>query len=285
MLTQRLHRHVWFLSETIGERHSERPGSLERAAQYIEQEFLTCGLHPSRQALGKQPFHNVIAQITGATRPDEIILVGAHYDTVWLSPGADDNASGVAALLELACGLAPGRHDRTIRFVAFANEEQPFAETEDMGSVIYVRELRARQENVIAMFSLEMLGYYSDEPHSQNYPAPLQWFYPDTASFIAFVSNLPSSLLLFRSLRSFRRHTGFHAEGLVMLESLIPDIRRSDHASFWDAGYPALMVTDTSFYRNKNYHMLGDVARTLDYENMAAVVTGLSGMLAALARY
>ncbi|MGH8119496.1 MAG: M28 family peptidase, partial [Gammaproteobacteria bacterium] len=144
--------------------------------------------------------------------------------------------------------------------------------------------LRARKENVIAMFSLEMLGYYSAEPHSQNYPGFLHWIYPDTASFIAFVSNIPSSLLLYRSLRSFRRHTGFHAEGLFMSERLLPDIRRSDHASFWDGGFKALMVTDTSFYRNPNYHTVGDVARTLDYTRMAAVVTGLRGMLADFAQ-
>lgn len=283
-LAQQLYRHVWTLSETIGERHYEQPGSLEKSAHYIEQELQRCGLAPARQSFGTPPFYNVTAQITGATKPDEIIIVGAHYDTVWLSPGADDNASGVAALLELACLLARERHDRSLRFVAFANEEQPFAGMEDMGSRVYVRSLHAQRENVIAMFSLEMLGYYSDEPHSQNYPAPLRWFYPDTASFIAFVSNIPSSLLLFRSIRSFRRHSDFHAEGLAVPERVIPDIRRSDHASFWDAGYPALMVTDTAVYRNINYHTVGDVARTLDYSKMAAVVTGLSGMLADLAR-
>ena len=284
-LARKLSRHVWTLSEEIGERHFEQPGSLDRAAQYIEQEFRACGLAPSRQSIGKLPFYNVVAQIPGATKPDEVIITGAHYDTVWLSPGADDNASGVAALLEIACLLAPDRHDRTLRFVAFANEEQPFAGTENMGSRAYVHSLNAGKENIIAMYSLEMLGYYSDKPHSQKYPAPLRWFYPDTASFIAFVGNVPSSLLLLRSIRSFRRHSDFPAEGLVMPERVIPDIRRSDHASFWDAGMPAVTVTDTSFYRNANYHTVGDVARTLDYDKMAAVVTGLHGMLAVLAQH
>ena len=172
MLAQRLNLHIRMLAEEIGERHFEQPGSLDRAAQYIEQEFRACGLAPSRQSIGKLPFHNVIVQITGATKPDEIIITGAHYDTVWLSPGADDNASGVAALLELACSLAQNGHDRTLRFIAFANEEQPFSETENMGSRFYAKFIRAQNENVIAMFSLEMLGYYSDQPHSQNYPAP-----------------------------------------------------------------------------------------------------------------
>ena len=283
-LAQRLYRHVWTLAETIGERHLEQPGSLEKTAQYIAQEFSACGLEPFSQVFGKLPFRNVIAQIKGATTPDEIIIVGAHYDTVWLSPGADDNASGVAVLLELACLLVKERHDKTLRFVAFANEEQSFAETENMGSRVYVQSMRAQKENGIAMFSLEMLGYYSDKPYSQNYPAPLHWFYPHTASFVAFVGNVPSSLLLFRTIRSFRRHSDFHAEGLAVPERLIPDIRRSDHASFWDAGYPALMVTDTSFYRNIHYHTVGDVARTLDYSKMAAVVMGLRGMLADIAR-
>ncbi|MGH8119823.1 MAG: M28 family peptidase, partial [Gammaproteobacteria bacterium] len=137
---ENLRMHVWHLAGKIGERHSENPGSLERAAQYIEQEFTRCGLVPGRQSYGKPPFHNVIAAVAGAAQPEEIIVVGAHYDTVWLSPGADDNASGVAALLELACMLAPGRHDRTIRFVAFTNEEQPYAETGEMGSAVYVRD-------------------------------------------------------------------------------------------------------------------------------------------------
>ena len=285
ILAQRLYQHVWTLSETIGERHVEQPGSLEKAARYIEREFSACGINPSRYLIGKLPFRNVIAQITGATKPDEIIIVGAHYDTVWLSPGADDNASGVAAVLELACSLAQNRRDKTLRFVAFVNEEQPFSGTENMGSQAYVQALLAQKENVSAMISLEMLGYYSEKPHSQNYPTPLRWFYPDTGSFIAFVSNVPSSLLLFRTIMYFRRHSDFHAEGLIMPERLIPDIRRSDHASFWDAGYPALMVTDTSFYRNNNYHTVGDVVRTLDYGKMADVVTGLSGMLADFAQH
>ena len=281
----KLHRHVLAISEGIGERHYEQPESLEKTAQYIEQAFDNCGLELSFQSYGRLPFRNVVAEITGTTTPNDIIIVGAHYDTVWLSPGADDNASGVAALLELACLLAKDRHDRTLRFVAFANEEQPFADTEDMGSQVYVQSLRAQEENVMAMYSLEMLGYYSDKPNSQNYPAPLRWFYPDTASFVAFVSNVRSSLLLLKSIRRFRHHSNIHAEGLIMPERLMPDIRRSDHASFWDAGYPALMVTDTSFYRNSNYHTVGDVARTLDYTKMAAVVAGLRGMLAEGARH
>jgi Zn-dependent M28 family amino/carboxypeptidase len=284
-LADKLYRHVLAISEGIGERHFEQPEALEKTAHYIEQGFDNCGLELSVQSYGRLPYRNVVAEIIGTTRPNDIIVVGAHYDSVWLSPGADDNASGVAALLELACMLAKNGHDRTLRFIAFANEERPFSETDDMGSQVYVHSLHEQNENIMAMYSLEMLGYYSDEPHSQNYPFPLRWFYPDTASFVAFVSNVQSSLLLLKSIRRFRRHTDFHAQGLIMPEALMPDIRRSDHASFWDAGFPALMVTDTSFYRNRNYHTVGDVARTLDYSKMAAVVAGLRGMLADSAHY
>jgi Zn-dependent M28 family amino/carboxypeptidase len=271
------------LSEEIGERHVENPGSLEKAADYVEREFISAGLEPSRHVLADSAYYNVITEIRGKADPDHIIIVGAHYDTVWLSPGADDNASGIAALLELSRLLNGHDFKKTIRFVAFTNEEQPFSETENMGSMVYARELRNKDERIIAMFSLEMLGYYSDAGGSQKYPPPLNWFYPDQASFIAFIANIASGVLLLRSLHAFRAHSDFPAQGLVMAESLVPDIRRSDHASFWDLGYPAVMVTDTANYRNIHYHTVGDVIRTLDIGKMTDLVQGLAMMLADLA--
>lgn len=279
-----LARHVRHLAGTIGERHHEQAGSLERAAEYIEQEFRRCRLTTVRETFGNPTAHNLIVEIPGLTLAAEIIVVGAHYDTVWLSPGADDNASGVAAMLEIACLLSGMKPDRTLRFAAFTNEEHPFAETDDMGSRVHVRNLHARGDNIIAMYSLEMVGFYSDVPYSQKYPAPLSWFYPDQASFIAFIGNISSAVLLLKSLRHFREHTDLQVQGLMAPERWLPDIRRSDHASFWDAGIPALMVTDTAFYRNPNYHMIGDQPRTLDYNRMAAMVRGVSGMLEELAR-
>jgi hypothetical protein len=283
IIEQRLREHVWALAEEIGERHHENLGSLDKSADYIESTFLQYGLDTHRQVYGSRDFRNIIADIKGKNRTEEIILVGAHYDTVWLSPGADDNASGVAVMLELAKLLAGHQFVKTIRFVGFTNEEQPFSNTELMGSRVYTRHAFEHRENIKVMYSLEMLGYYSDEKSSQQYPAPLQWLYPDRASFIAFVANTGSGLSLYRSLCAFRKYSLFPVQGLIMPEQLIPDIRRSDHASFWDMGYPAIMVTDTAMYRNRNYHTVGDLPGTLDYKKMAELVSGLAYMLADLA--
>lgn len=282
-LEERLYQHIWFLSEEIGERHFENPGSLDGAANYIEQKLVASGLQTQRHSFENNTYHNIIAEISGTSRIDEIIIVGAHYDTVWLSPGANDNASGVAAMLEIARNLAGMNPERTIRFVAFSNEEQPFAGSDEMGSMMYARHVQEAGENIVAMYSLEMLGYYSEAPGSQNYPPPLNWFYPDQANFIAFVSNIKSGRMLWQSLMAFRKHSDFPVQGLVMSERLVPDIRRSDHASFWDTGYPAVMVTDTADFRNIHYHTVGDTIRTLDFRKMAGVVEGLSLMIASLA--
>ena len=154
-----------------------------------------------------------------------------------------------------------------------------------MGSYVYLKQARMDGVKIIAMYSLEMLGFYSDKPGSQQYPFPLNLVYPQTGNFVAMVSNLPSTLLLLQSLTAFRQHSSFPAQGLAMSESLIPDIRRSDHAQFWDAGIPSLMLTDTSFYRNERYHTVGDLARTLDYKKMAQLTPALACMLADMAGY
>lgn len=283
IIEERLREHVWTLAEEIGERNDENNGSLDKTADYIENSFRESGLDPQNQVYGDKIYRNVIAEIKGEGPAGEIILVGAHYDTVWLSPGADDNASGVAVMLELAKLLAGNRFEKTIRFAAFTNEEQPFSNTELMGSKVYSRHIFENREKIMVMYSLEMLGYYSDEKSSQEYPAPLKWFYPDRANFIAFVANINSGLSLCRSLHAFRKHSAFPVQGLIMSERLVPDIRRSDHASFWDLGYQAVMVTDTAQFRNMNYHTVGDVPRTLDYAKMAELLSGLAQMLSELA--
>ena len=283
IIEDRLREHVRVLAEETGERNGDNTGSLDRSADYIETYLRESGLNPQNQIYGDKNYRNVIAEIKGHGPDNEIILVGAHYDTVWLSPGADDNASGVAVLLELAKLLSGNRFEKTIRFVGFTNEEQPFADTDLMGSRVYSRSVFENREKIRVMYSLEMLGYYSDEKSSQQYPAPLKWFYPDRANFIAFVANIDSSLSLYRSVHAFRKHSAFPVQGLIMSERLVPDIRRSDHASFWDLGYPAVMVTDTGEYRNMNYHTVGDVPRTLDYAKMAELLSGLAQMLSELA--
>ena len=284
LLNTRLAEHVWFLSEEIGERHYLKMASLNKAADYIEEQFKAAVYIPLSQIFGEKQYRNIVVDLYGGQRRDEIIVVGAHYDSVWMTPGADDNASAVAALLEIARALKNKKLSRTIRFIAFANEELPFYGTDEMGSRQAAKRSYDRNEHIVGMFSLEMLGYYSDEPDSQRYPRPLSYFYPDKANFIAFVSNLVSRGWLAESILAFRQRAEFPSEGLAVPEWLVPDIRRSDNAAFWEYGYPAIMITDTSNYRNRNYHNVGDVYHTLDYDRMARLVSGLTKMLETLAR-
>jgi Zn-dependent M28 family amino/carboxypeptidase len=219
---------------------------------------------------------NIEAELPG--RSAELVVVGAHYDSVSGSPGANDNGSGVAAALELARLMRDSRPERTVRFVWFVNEEPPFFTGEDMGSRRYVRVLKESGARVAAMFSLETIGYYDDRPRSQRYPPLIAALYPDTGNFIAFVANLASRGVLREALGAFRRHARFPSEGAAM-PAFVPGVDWSDHASFWEAGYPALMVTDTAPYRYPHYHLASDTPDKLDYERLARVVTGLHGML------
>jgi Zn-dependent M28 family amino/carboxypeptidase len=203
-------------------------------------------------------------------------VVGAHYDTVPGSPGADDNASGVAVLIELARLRLPAR------FVAFANEEMPYFESGEMGSHAYAARARAAGEKISAMLSLEMLGCYRDEPGSQHYPPPLGWFYPDRGDFIGFVGDLGTRALVRRAIGAFRRHARFPAQG-VAAPSVIPGVTWSDHGSFRRQGYPAIMVTDTAFNRYPHYHLPSDTPEKLDYLRMARVTLGLAAVIEELA--
>lgn len=282
-LRERLNEHVRILADEIGERHDQNRSALDQAAAYIETQLEAMDYHPVRQVFAAERYCNIVIDLSGQQRPDEIIVIGAHYDTVWLTPGADDNASGVAALLELARLLKDRPLARRVRLVAFANEEEPFYGTEKMGSLVNVRSSSELKEHIIGMFSLEMVGYYSDEPGSQFYPAPLSYFYPDRANFIAFVTNFPSRRFMATAIKAFRQNAQLPSVGLAAPIRFVPDIGRSDNASFWAHGYPAVMITDTSNFRNPNYHNVSDLPRTLDYERMALLVTGLAEMVESLA--
>lgn len=282
-LSRRLSGHVRVLAEEIGERHHNRMDELNRAADYIYERFRDMGYVPAVRQFGDRLFRNIVVELHGRDKREEVIVIGAHYDTTWMTPGADDNASGVAALLELAREFRDRRFPRSVRFIAFANEEEPFYGTEDMGSRVSAGRSRERNEKIVAMFSLEMLGYYSLEPGSQRYPETIRRFYPDKGNFIAFVSNLQSSALMRHAVGIFREQAAFPSEGMAAPEWLVPDIRRSDNAAYWHYGYPAVMITDTANYRNNGYHNVGDTHGSLDYDNMARVVEGLGGMLRGLA--
>ncbi len=283
----RLHNDVFYLAKRIGERHHRRPGSLEQTAAFLERRFKELGCAVRIQTYGKgnpAPFKNIEVEIRGSRFPDEIVLIGAHYDTVPGSPGADDNATGVAALLELAWEFCRRPLPKTLRLVAFVNEEEPFATTEEMGSLVYARAARERKENITAMLSLESIGFYRDTPGSQHYPPPFSWIYPDTGSFLAFVGNANSRQLVWQAIASFRRCAPFPSEGVAAPESLAKDIARSDHASFWRYGYPALMITDTVPFRNPHYHTEEDTLETLDIDRLARVVQGLQKVVEDLAQ-
>lgn len=285
-LADRLREHIAVLSEEIGERNLWRDGTLDATADYIEKTLQAMDYAVSSQVYTVQgtSVRNLEAVLGGTSLAEEIVLIGAHYDTVRGSPGANDNASGVAAVLEIARLLAAKPLARTVRLVAFVNEEAPFFYTWEMGSRRYARRARERDDKITAMISLETIGYYSDAEESQQYPNPVYgWLYPGTADFIGFVGNLASRKLVRRCLRSFRRHTAFPSEG-VAAPGGMTGIHWSDHWSFWQEGYPALMVTDTALFRYPHYHAGTDTPDKIDYERLARVVAGLAKVTVDLAQ-
>ncbi len=284
-LRDRLRWHVRTLAGEIGERNMWHYRALERAAGYLERELRETGFTVSEQTYmteGKL-VRNLEAELPGKTRPAEIILVGAHYDSVQGSPGANDNASGAAALLEVARSLAGRPLPRTVRFVLFTNEEPPFFKTRLMGSMVYAKRARERGERIVGMLSLETIGYYSDARGSQHYPFPLNLFYPSTGNFIGFVGNIGSRSLVRRAIEAFRRTTPFPSEGAAVPGG-ITGVDWSDHWSFWHEGYPAIMVTDTALYRYYHYHGPRDTPEKLDYDRLARVTAGLARVVAELAQ-
>ncbi|UUZ66747.1 M28 family metallopeptidase [Polaromonas sp. P2-4] len=283
-LTERLQAHVRKLAGEIGERNVFHPHALRAAADYLRAQWASQGYQVMSQSYEAYRVRSENLEVTlpGASRPEEIIVIGAHYDSVSGSPGANDNASGVAALLELSRTLARAQPTCTVRFVAFVNEESPFFARGEMGSTVYAKAARARGDNIRLMVSLEMLGYYSDAPHSQHYPPLLGFFYPDRANFIGFVSNFASRRPLREWVAAFRSHSDFPAESLATFE-FVPGVAWSDHLSFWREGYPALMVTDTAFYRYAHYHSHRDTPEQLNYPAMARVVMGLQAALTTVA--
>jgi Zn-dependent M28 family amino/carboxypeptidase len=283
-LAAALRRHVEHLAGKIGERHVLKPESLHAAECYITERWRALGFEVTRQAYEAQGVDSANLEITiaGADCSAQIVLAGAHYDTVPGSPGADDNASGVAAILELARLLREAKPSRTVKLVAFVNEEPPFFFWGEMGSKVYARAARRRGDDIRVMLSLEMLGCYSDAPGSQGYPPLLKYFYPAQGNYIAFVSNIGSRHALRNVVEAFRATSDFPSEKLAA-PALVPGIGWSDQLSFWREGYDAAMVTDTAFHRYRHYHQPTDTPEKLDYARMARVVEGLARTLESLA--
>ena len=284
-LRERLRQHVEVLALKIGERHIRRPGALAAAARYIEEALARSGgrsVRPQFYEVHGIKCANLEVELPGVGRPREILLVGAHYDTVEGSPGADDNASGVAAMIEIAALLSRRRLRCTVRCVAFVNEEPPFFYSRKMGSAVYARAARSRGDDIKLMISLEMLGCYSARSMSQRYPPFLRFFYPDRGNFIAFISNLGSRHELARLHEAFCSQCTFPSERLAS-PAIVPGVSWSDQRSFWRAGFPAVMVTDTAFYRYRHYHAPTDTPEKLDYAAMESVTAGLADAVTTLA--
>ncbi len=280
-----LRRHVEELAGRIGERNMYRREALRVAARYVEAQFQAVGLAVENEVyeVDGESVRNLVATRQGQTRPNEIVIVGAHYDSVFGSPGANDNATGVAALLAIAELLAAAESfPRTVRFVAFVNEEPPYFKTGRMGSRVHAKRARSREDKIVAMLSLETIGYYSDEPNSQFFPYHLGLFYPWTGNFVGFVADRNSKDLLFESVAVFRRHARFPSQGLAA-PAWIPGVDWSDHWSFWEEGYAALMVTDTAPYRYPYYHDREDTPDKICFDCLARVTAGLIHVVRALA--
>ena len=301
-LAEELRGHVQVLAGDIGPRNVIDTKNYDLARAYLVRQLESYGYGVEQQIFETDGVEcaNIIAEVRGSSQQSEggsqsrdgeglaaeIIIVGAHYDSCGASPAANDNGTGVAATLALAKRFIDQSESvpRTVRFILFTNEEPPYFLTDDMGSLNYARRCKARGENIIAMISLETIGYYSDEPGSQMYPLTLLgWFYPTEGNFIGIVGNLPSRKLTRQIVGSFRRHAQFPSQGAA-LPGNIPGVGWSDHWAFWQMGYPAVMVTDTAPFRYPHYHLLTDTPDKIDYERTARVVEGMEAVVRDLAR-
>ncbi len=272
------------LAVDIGSRGMTEYPELLKSEEYITKYFTEAGYTVNRQEykIDGVTCCNLEVELKGTTKPDEIIVIGAHYDTAYTVPGANDNTSGVATTLVIAKQFAKLKSARTVRFVAFVNEEPPYFQTEQMGSWVYAKRCKKRKENIVAMITPETIGYYSNEPDSQKYPPPFNLCYPSTGNFVAFVGNVNSGKLIRQCVKSFRKHTKFPSEG-GSIPHFIQGVGWSDHWSFWQEGYPALMVTDTAPFRYEHYHSTEDTIDKICFDEFARVVVGLEKVILDLA--
>ena len=281
----RLQAHVRKLSVELSPRDEGHIENLDRVATYIKDEFTQATALVSEQPYSRQgkSYRNVIAQF--GPESDERIVVGAHYDAAGPLPGADDNASGVAGLIELARLFGRQQPPMRVELVAFTLEEPPYFGTTGMGSSIHAESLRKQNIRVRAMLSLEMIGYFSDAPNSQHFPVGiLSAFYPSTGNFISVVGRLSDWSLVRRTKATMRNASPLPVYS-INAPIFVPGFDFSDHLNYWRAGYSALMITDTAFYRNRNYHTNQDTEEKLDYKRMAMVVEGIYAAVTELAKH
>lgn len=281
-----LETYVGVLAGDIGERHTGKMESLRAAAYYIESSLgeSNMGYRVNRQKYeaGENGVWNLEVTVPGTGNSGGVVVIGAHYDTVPGSPGADDNASGVAALLSLANVFIGSENELTLKFVAFVNEEAPWSKTEQMGSLVYAKKLKERGENVVAMISLDSLAYFTDESDSQNHPEGTREDAPSVGNFLVLVGNKPSAAQVASAQVAFQSGSSLPIEALVA-ENGDPQSERSDHWAFWQAGYPGLMITDTGPFRYSEYHQAGDTESQLDFDRLESAVKGIEAIIKAWA--
>jgi Zn-dependent M28 family amino/carboxypeptidase len=277
-IRRRLQHHLQYLSVQLGERCIFRPQNLKAAEDYVAREFASLGYAVQRQSFICQRVEvaNVIA---GNPDPKGYYLLGAHFDTVAGTHGADDNASGVAVLLEVARLIRDTPTQKPWAFVGFTTEEPPVFFSPYMGSRVYAKKARKNRENLLGMLCLESVGYFVDEPNSQHIPLPLKFLgYSTTGNYLGLVGNWRSRPLLQELERAFQAACSLPVATLAVPlgGGLIPETRLSDHANFWDEGFQAVMLTDTAFLRNPNYHTPGDTIDTLNLDAMVELTLGLA---------
>jgi len=286
-LSVRLREHVTVLAGKIGTRSLDRVENLDAAREYLASSLrplASAGSTLRFEDVGPAGGHaqNAIFEVNGRDQ-SRIVVVGAHYDSIDSGPGANDNGSGVAATLELAARFVKSPAQGRVRCVFFVNEEPPYFKNAGMGSRINADNSRLRGDPIVAMLSLETIGYYSEQPDSQHYPFPIGLFYPSRGNFLGFVGDLTARSLVRAAIGEFRRAESFPSEGAA-LPATFPGIDWSDHWSFRRADYPAIMLTDTALYRDPNYHRSSDRPEQLNYDALARVTRGVEAVVRALSR-
>jgi Zn-dependent M28 family amino/carboxypeptidase len=279
-LKDRLKSDVETLAVKIGRRNFDSYQNLVAAKDFLSKELEQAGYTVKEQkyTIEGKTFSNLEVEIPGSSRADEILVIGGHYDSAFNSPGANDNATGAAAVLALAREFVGTKPMRTLRFVEFTNEEPPYFWTKNMGSLVYAQNAKEQDEKIVGMFSLETLGYFTDKANTQKYPPPLSFLYPNRGNFVGFISDIDSRELLRNTIRSFRAQAQFPSEGAA-LPSSIQGVGWSDQWSFWQQGYQALMITDTAPFRYPHYHTAEDTVDKIDFEKLSRVTDGISKVI------
>ncbi len=284
-IRDRLSANVSDLTSSIGERNMGARASLPTTVAYIKKKLADSGYTEVNElpySVGAQKVSNLEVILRGSDLAADNIVVGAHYDSVPGTVGANDNASGVASVLELARIVQRSGLRKTVRFVFFVNEEPPYFQTNSMGSWAYAHQLRLDGTKVSGMISMETIGFYSEERGSQKYPAVLSLFYPSRGNFVGFVGNSDSRDLVRRSIQIFRESSKFPSEGIAAPAEW-PGISWSDQWSFWQHNYPAFMITDTAVFRYPYYHTPSDTSEKLGFDKMATLVDGVRHVIETLA--